>query len=149
LTLLVGASCQAKSKSDVRYDDNPASPGWVLVEEGDAVRISVDTSGMKPDQSPQDMWIALNDVSTAEKRASTSPALRFETRQEVDCDKKLARGLDIRNQDSTGHFYVTPVRRSSLLPFSAAKLGAATLTAVCRKLAELRAHRSGAPADTR
>ena len=133
LILLMGASCQA-SKSDISY---PTSSGWVVVNEDNTRRISVDTTGVKLGQTPLLLWIAITDVRTTEKRASTSPFLRYETRQEVDCDKRVARGLDIRSPDSTGHFYVTPVRGTSWIPFANAKLGEPVLAGVCRKLADL------------
>jgi hypothetical protein len=140
LMFLVCANCQTKSKSDVRYSEYPTSLGWVVVEEGRTVRISVDTSGLKLNPGPQAMWIALDESNTRGMRSPASPSSRYETRQEIDCDKKVARGLDIRTPDSTGHLYVMPVRRSSFMPFANAKLGAATLGAVCRKLDDLKAH---------
>ena len=116
----------------------PSSTGWVVAEENDTLRVSVDTTGWDRGSPRAVLWIAINDVSTPERRTSSSPFFRFETRQEVDCASGRARGFDIRTPDSTGTLAVHPVRDSTWRPFATARLPAAVLLAVCTKLAELR-----------
>ena len=125
-------------------NDNPGSTRlpspaeqWVVADENDSLRVSIDTAGWIPDQSQAVLWIAVTDISSAEAKASDSPFLRFETRQEVDCRNERARGLDVRVPDSSGTWIIHPVGDSAWRPFATAGLDTSILAPVCAKLSEL------------
>ena len=117
----------------------PAAPDtWLVALENDSIRVTVDTTGWQAAGPRTTRWIGINDVSTPSKRASVSPFFRFETRQELDCSRRLARGLDIRTPDSIGALFVSPVQDSSWQPFVSARLSTFILQAVCDRLATVR-----------
>ena len=136
--LVLLGSCRAAA------DGNPGSTRlpspaeqWVVADENDSLRVSVDTAGWTRDLSQSVLWIAITDISTPEARASDSPFLRFETRQEIDCRNERARGLDMRVPDSTGAWIIHPVGDSAWRPFATAGLDKSILVPVCAKLSEL------------
>ena len=111
---------------------------WLVALVNDSMRVTVDTTGWKATAPRTARWISVSDVSTAAKRQSGSPFDRFETRQELSCAQRLARGLDIRTPDSSGAVFISPVRDSSWQPFATGRLGAPILQAVCARLATIR-----------
>jgi hypothetical protein len=115
----------------------PPASGWVVAREGDSLRISIDTAGLAPHDTAPILWVAVNDVSTPAHRASSSPFLRFETRQQIDCASQRARGLDSRIPDSTGAWRIHPVQDSAWQRFDSARLPSPILRAACDKLRDL------------
>jgi hypothetical protein len=135
--LALGA-CRSSGEGELAAGALPLpAERWVVAAENDSLRISIDTTGWSPTQPRAVLWIALNNVSTTELRQSNSPFHRFETRQELDCGDRRARGLDIRVPDSTGQWRTYPVADSSWQPFATARLDQSILAPVCVKLAQL------------
>ena len=116
----------------------PSSEGWVIAEENDSFRISVDTSGWRPSASRPTLWIAINSVRTEDERRSSSPFLRFEMRQQLDCQRRLARPFDIRTPDSLGTLGIHPVSDTTWRPFEQSPELSPVLSPVCEKLMEMR-----------
>jgi hypothetical protein len=110
---------------------DPSSASWRDVLLTDSTRWSVDTGSIVRHHARTVVWIAVVDTEGERAQSAAPPFLRFETRQELACDERLVRGLDIRTPDQSGTPYVTPVRDSSWRPFSSHALPEEVLLAVC------------------
>ena len=136
--LAIGA-CAGRDAESPPLMTLPAAPDtWLVALENDSIRVTVDTTGWQATAARTTHWIGINDISTPSKRQSVSPSFRFETRQELDCSRRVARGLNMRTPDSTGALFISPVRDSSWQPFVTARLPALILKAVCDRLATVR-----------
>ena len=110
-------------------------PGWATLAANDSLRTSIDTTRIFSRGQTVRVWIAVKDVTTASKRASESPFLRFETLQEIECAAKRAHGVSIRTPDAAGSFFESPVNDSSWKVFADHGLGPAVVGSVCKYLA--------------
>ena len=134
---VISLACATETRSSVARSAAPNRNGWLTVAENDSMRISVDTTGAVSEAAERVVWIAINDISTPEKRSPTSPFLRFETQQEVNCVTHRARGLNSRIPDSSGVWRIYPVSDSSWQSFDNARLPGSILHAVCSRLLAL------------
>lgn len=129
--------CSRARSNGVPPAADPPASGWVVASATDTFRVSIDTAGLAAQEDAPILWVAVTDVSTPERRASTSPFLRFETRQQIDCAGHRARGLDARIPDSMGVLRIHPVGDSTWRDFDSAGLPSPVLRAACDKLRDL------------
>ena len=106
------------------------SPRWVAVSANDSVRILLDTGSVSRSGPLQRFWLGIIDVRGERVRAVAAPFLRFESSEEVDCGRGMARNLDMRVPDSAAVLHVLPAD-STWKTFRQHALGPGILGPVC------------------
>lgn len=106
----------------------PTSTAWTEVVRNDTLSWYLDSATLVYVGRGTRVWIA---VVAPESDSVPSYLSRFETRQELDCERQVARGLDVRTPDPTGKTFVTAVRDSTWVAFATHSLPADVLHPVC------------------
>jgi len=102
---------------------SPTHPGWIVLQANDSLRWEIDTSGLAWHAGRATLWIGVVSVSDEREAKIAPPFQRFETRQDVNCMMRIARGLQVRTPDTNGSLYISPVRDTSWFLFQDHPLG--------------------------
>jgi len=134
LVLFALAACTTEAP---RTGDSQLTPaGWTVLRADDSLRVELDTTGLAWRSGRATLWIAFTDVRGEREGKVAAPFLRFETRQDVNCIMRIARGLQVRTPDSTGTVNVHPIRDTSWVLFRDHSLGEQLLNDLCRSMSQ-------------